>query len=570
MKIQKRFYFLILLFFAYSCANPVVPTGGAKDAVPPKIKNAFPQNLSKQVKPSKINIQLDEYFILDNPIQNITISPPIDRGLQFVVKGKNLLVKIPEGSLQDSTTYTINFGAAIKDNNEGNVQDSFKFVFSTGSFLDSSLLIGNIKDVFSNLSSEGYLVGLYPIPMDSLTEKPFYYTKTDKEGNFRLDNLKQGTYEVMAFKDENSNLTRDLMTENLAFLNDPLLINDSTLPISMLSFQEEQILQLTEYDTKQAGFFQFVFNQPVFNVNFSPIDTFDTFPLKDTFLFYNATKDTLRLYYADSKKSNGTFLLHANDTFSDTIKYFIKHPTQDSIRKYIAVLAVLSNLLNVSKKGISKLSSNSLLANINLGKMDYQRPVMVTLNRPISRFNLDKISMTEDTIVFNDMVSVDSLSPMRFLFHVKQGQSWKPDKSYKIMLNDSFFIDKLGNHNKPIQLFFSTTKPDDYGSISIKIDSLKIDKQYIMQFFTDKNKILQQETINNKTTNAFTYKKLLPGKYYVRLIIDENKNNQWDTGNYRQQLQPETVINFNEPVEIRAKWDNEISFILGGNRKKRP
>jgi len=123
--------------FCLSCAQVKMPTGGPRDEEPPKILATSPKNLSTNTKPEKITIQFDEYFQLDNPAQNITFSPPLDKTPEFIPKGKSLVIKMPKDTLEENTTYAVNFGAAIKDNNEGNIQDSFTYVFSTGPYIDS-------------------------------------------------------------------------------------------------------------------------------------------------------------------------------------------------------------------------------------------------------------------------------------------------------------------------------------------------------------------------------------------------------------------------------------------------
>jgi hypothetical protein len=251
--IGKLDHWATVFLLLFSCANPMTPTGGERDTTPPKIKTTSPANKSTYCKPEKITVEFDEYFILDNPSQNITISPPIEGDLKYVSKGKSLLIKFPKDSaLLENTTYTIRFGAAIKDNNEGNVQDSFSYVFSTGRYLDSLRFSGSVIQAETGAPEDGFLVGLYFSTNDSTPykKKPDYYAKTNKNGLFSLENLKPGTYRVFGIKDENYSYTKDLPNERIAFMKNEVSLNDSTPPIVLKSFPDESKLRITDIETK--------------------------------------------------------------------------------------------------------------------------------------------------------------------------------------------------------------------------------------------------------------------------------------------------------------------------------
>jgi hypothetical protein len=181
---------LVASIFLFACANIVPPSGGLKDNQKPQILSATPPNYSTLFTSNRITLALDEFYNLDNPAQQIIISPPVPQQPDYIISGKKLTIKF-NASLLANTTYNINFGNSIKDFNEGNVQDSFKYVFSTGSEIDSGMITGRVLNAADNIAQEGFSILLYKDLSDSVVfkNKPYYTGKTNKEGFFKITNL---------------------------------------------------------------------------------------------------------------------------------------------------------------------------------------------------------------------------------------------------------------------------------------------------------------------------------------------------------------------------------------------
>src|SRR5690606_33625264 len=134
--------------------------------------------------------------------------------------------------LQENTTYNINFGNSLQDNNEGNKLSYFQFVFSTGNYIDSLEISGKTKIPSAKKQPENLLVGLFKIDSaynDSvvLKEKPFYVSRTDSAGNFKLNYLHPGKYQMIAFDDEAQNMQFDLGKEKFGFIEQPVELNEN-------------------------------------------------------------------------------------------------------------------------------------------------------------------------------------------------------------------------------------------------------------------------------------------------------------------------------------------------------
>ena len=125
------------------------------------------------------------------------INPTVDYKLNTVT------VKLKD-TLEPNTTYSLNFGDAIKDFNEGNVLKGFTYTFSTGSYIDS-LEITRKSNTGRNRKNGHHLNRDAAYNADDsavVKERPRYITKLDGKGNFVFKNLPPKTFYLYALKDE--------------------------------------------------------------------------------------------------------------------------------------------------------------------------------------------------------------------------------------------------------------------------------------------------------------------------------------------------------------------------------
>jgi hypothetical protein len=223
-KLKKSIIYTVIavvFFLGGACAKMGSMSGGIKDVDPPVLLSSKPANYSVNFKSQKIELVFDEFIQLKNVNQELIISPPLPKKPDVRLKEKSIIIDL-KNDLRENTTYTLNFGKAIADNNEGNPLTNFEFVFSTGSYLDSLSVKGHIVNAFNlQPSKDPFIVGLYDQTEDSVPIKtiPVYVGKTDEKGRFRINNLKADTFKVFALKDLNYNLRFDLPTEEIAFLD---------------------------------------------------------------------------------------------------------------------------------------------------------------------------------------------------------------------------------------------------------------------------------------------------------------------------------------------------------------
>ena len=178
------FILFIALIFA-NCANRGTPQGGEKDVTPPTIEKSEPENFNINFDQKEIRIYFDEYIKIKDVQKQLIISPPMKTQPEITPLGnasKYISIKIFD-TLQPNTTYAFNFGNSISDNNEENPFPFYRYVFSTGNYIDSLSVNGQIFDALNRKPDTFVSVGLYEVDStfnDSIVykENPKYITNT--------------------------------------------------------------------------------------------------------------------------------------------------------------------------------------------------------------------------------------------------------------------------------------------------------------------------------------------------------------------------------------------------------
>ena len=189
------------IFFS-GCAQIGMPTGGVTDTLAPKLIRATPAVGSRSVTTNKITLEFDEYIDVNDLQQNLLISPLQNRNPSIVANPRSITLKFRD-SLLPNTTYSINFGNAVRDINENNVLKNLTYVFSTGSSLDSLTLNGNVTVAETGATDSTLLVLLYRNAVDSTvkSKKPSYIAKVNTDGSFKFNNLPAASFKIYALKD---------------------------------------------------------------------------------------------------------------------------------------------------------------------------------------------------------------------------------------------------------------------------------------------------------------------------------------------------------------------------------
>jgi hypothetical protein len=191
------------LFLTTGCANIIPPQGGLRDSLPPVILKVNPKDSATNFKENKINFYFDEYIDVQNVQENLIVSPVPVNPPVIEFKLREMTVKLKD-SLLPNTTYSIEFGNAIKDFTEGNILKNPRFVFSTGAYMDSLEIAGRLVMAETGKADSTMLVILHTTGNDSavVKSKPVYITRLDNKGRFVFKNLPAKKFYLYALKDE--------------------------------------------------------------------------------------------------------------------------------------------------------------------------------------------------------------------------------------------------------------------------------------------------------------------------------------------------------------------------------
>ena len=549
------------------CANVVSPSGGPKDTTPPIVLQSSPENQSTNFSEKEIHITFDEYVTLNNPNNNILISPPLENNPEYKLSGKSLIIKFKE-PLKPETTYSINFGEAIKDLHEGNIFKDYSFVFSTGENIDTLTLSGKLLQSVDHKPSADFFVMLYvdnndTVSVDSLpyVSKPYYLTKSDKEGNFKFSGLKDDEYLLFALKDGNYNLKFDLPNEEIAFIDSlvsPIdnlqltidndsIVNDSvkhdvkeSTTYTLYSFLEEDSIQrLLKKEVPEEGLLRFAFSYPAQNVKIEILETVpDSFAIFPT---YSANYDSILWYFTPNKDS---LLLTINyDTLiNDTTKISLKPRKTDNRRR---------------KKDVGTKSLN-IKSNINGGKLKPEQDLILSFKEPVTDVVMRDTSwyiVDKDTII-NDLhfVKIDS-----FGLKYRLNKTFETEKSYKIIIPDSVFYSFKGVTNDTTEFSFKVPALSEYGNVFVTIEKPNNVPQIIVELLDEKDKVQEKQIITENSEVSFKY--LSPKKYKLRATLDRDANGHWSPGDYGKKQLPEEVYYHKDVFDVKANWDFDLEEV---------
>jgi uncharacterized protein (DUF2141 family) len=542
---QKHLIFclglLLTAFLAQRCANAVAPTGGPKDTTPPVVVAAVPENQSTHFIGKKIEITFDEFITLENANQNVMISPPLKEKLDIKLKNKTVVVKFKE-NLVPNTTYTINFGSAIKDLHEGNPFKDYVYSFSTGDHIDTLSITGKVVDAETMKPIENVYVGLYAADRDNLdslpmTTAPNYISKTDKEGQFSLNGLADKSYRVFALKDANANLYFDLANEASAFHDMLVSPSDSTLkPITLRMFTEVDSTQvLLEKKLIEEGLLRFVFRHPAKDaVIMTPEMLPDTFNLVTT---HSAAYDTVWWYFTPNVKDSLWVQVKYDTVINDSSRYSLKFKDKKGRNKKPEPLKVKNNL-------------------IGRGALVHDDTLTLTFSEPIVRYAMrDSAVFKCDTLVFYDTLAFEPADEQGMKYRLVNPVA--ADVNYHIEIPDSVFFGIRNRTNEAIKLDFHVVNDDEYGNIYITVMPPKGMKQVVVQLTNESGKVVKEQVITKNSEVMFDY--LMPAKYKLRAILDADGNGKWSTGNYHRHTLPETIIDYINVLDLKAGWDIDLS-----------
>ena len=575
-QLKYIFGILISVLVLYSCANRGQgPQGGPKDEVPPRVVRASPADKSVNVSRSRVEIEFDENVNLKDIAKNVIISPPQRTNPEIRAYGKKVVVNFND-SLQENTTYSINFGDAVVDNNEGNILKDFVFSFATGSEIDTLQISGTLINAENLNPMKGILVGIHSDLTDSIfAERPFdRVTRSGDNGRFTVYNVKENRYRVYALND----LNRDNFYqkgEGAGFIDtvfttgieeymrqdtvwkDSLTVDTIHSVISIRYLPNDVVLKYFVDDTKRQYLAKSERTEPhklalyfnTLNEQLPEIRPLNVDWQNRTLLQQNVRLDTLTYWLTDSTLIN-------KDTITLEVKYlktdsvFKLQPETDTIH-FFQRRAARAQPTTGSRK---KLEFLPLTTNLS-SRFEVYNPVTISFNTPIKSYDISKIHLSQlvDTVlvpVNYDLLKKDSVG-MNFVINHK----WIPETTYQLLVDSAAFFSIYDQHNDNLKNELKIKSLDDYSSLKLFLD--KHDSTAVFQVVDKNDKVVRSAPAQPGGTHV---EYLEPGEYYVRMYLDRNGNGKWDTGSVLEKRQPEEVFYYSKKLTLIKNWEFEETW----------
>ena len=517
------------------CAGIKPPTGGKKDEIPPTLlsEKSTPLNKSTNYKSQIINLLFDELISIENIKKELIITP--NTGANYTAKiRKNALILTFDSLLENNTTYTLNFANSIVDITERNKAKNVKIVFSTGNELDSLYIKGNVKDLMTDKPIINAMILLYKAEDTlALKKNPFYFSKTDSSGNYSIENLRKGSYQIYALKEKDNNFKYSLREEKIGFLTKVAQVDSS---INELNFK------LMSYDNKDLEFVKTVSKKQYVDINFNKniLDYKLSFPegWKDK-IYHNIQGNSIKLYNATQ-----------TETDSIEINVFAKDSLLNELNINIKIKFV------IPKKKDKKAFKYSITPNPKYGIFANEEfKVNLKLSKPVAVLKTDSILM----ISGNDTSSIDKdLVKLTNNYNNLIINNLKTDSVVRIIFKRESIISVENDTLNTINLRYKIKQAENFGSIEGKVEVNH--NNFILQLLNEKYQV-EAEIKNSKN---FKFEYVIPGIKRLRVLIDENENGKWDKGSFINRIQAERVFLQKKTINVKANWEirNEILKLL--------
>ncbi len=572
---------------------------------------------SVNFKGNKVEITFDEIINLKDQQKKVIISPAPKTQPQIRTVGKKLTIEFRD-ELEENTTYVIDFSNAIEDNNESNQLDGYTFAFSTGDEIDTLAVSGIVLRACDLEPMQHIIVGLHSNLDDTaFTNVPLErVSRTNDRGKFTIRNLKPGSYHVFALSDVDGDY-RMARTEDIAFLDDIIVptTREYTSQDTVFTFDHRVDTVMTGTHTLylpndlllcmfNEGYRSHYIRQtsrPADNKlymlfgapNETPPQLEVLHPAQHAADWYrlqrNMENDSLFYWITDSAMIKADTITVAmtylrTDTadnleqVTDTIHFGYRKPNsqikeeEKKAKERESRAKRLTQLLEKQEKAAAQgkeLSEDELeeikelqrvdpneVPKLNMelaknGTIDVGDSIILKFDAPIASIDQNKIHLEvkRDTlwipIQSNALRQVDDCNPMRYWLPF----STLPDSTYRLTIDSAAVTSVYGLHNDALKKELKVRGLEEYANVYFKVNYTG---KAFVELLASGEKVVRTATVRN---GAFELLNVPPSTYYLRLIIDNNGNGKWNTGNYLNHLQPEEVYYYPKKMRLRANWD---------------
>ena len=582
--------FVACCLFSHSCANTTTPpSGGPKDTLPPVLLKVTPENGTTNfpLTDGKVTLLYNEYTVIKTAT-DILLSPPTKRRPIAKVKGKNIVVSLPD-TLREDQTYNIDFGQALADNNEGNPAPRMVFTFSTGDHIDSLYFTGSVLDSKTLSPVKNALVTAYTDLSDSacFNSLPNAIVKTDEWGFFAMRNLRDTVYQVFVFTDNDGNFKYNPDEDQVGFLDSlyhpTLMATDSTYElgtfdmkdstrcsaresmITLLMFKELQTVQYLQNSgrkTERQGFLKFSAG----DVQINSLE-FVGIPDSSVILQYNPTRDSIDFWINTDYRLDDSLLIRLNYMKTDSTG--VLSPAEENL----SLAVKTEESLSVQGKQQKNAPADTVFRLTVSAKDETVEQLGVTIDSdlPLLRVVQDSIRLVEtnpkgQTSAKTFSLQQDTLEIRRYI--IRPLEALIKGYDYELTLPQGTFFNLNHLPNALATAKFKIPQSEELSTLQINLTG--VDGRYIVELTDEKGSNVFR-TYHTETDGTLDFPYVKAGRYMIRISSDRNRNGISDTGNLLERRQPESVRYFEskpgdrileipESVEIEQNIDIKELF----------
>ena len=592
---KKLIYIFCMACVIVGCARMGQPDGGWFDDDPPVVIGSHPADQSTNVSDKKISIYFNEYIKLEDATNKVIVSPPQLEMPEIKAAGKRIVVELQD-TLKENTTYTIDFSDAISDNNEGNPLGNYTYSFSTGDQIDTMEVSGYVLDASNLEPVKGILVGLYDDLADSAfkTKPMLRVSRTDSRGYFVVKGVAPGTYRAYALKDADGNFSFNQKSEMIGFNHETYVPSSKPdiridtiwrdtlhidafrqtpythfLPddITLLAFtqiQTDRFLLKTERKEAEKFSMYFTYGHPelpvIKGLNFDADSAFvietqerqDTihYWLRDTTLI---NQDTLRMEVSYMMTDTLGNLVNQTDTIESLAKVPYAKRQRDLAKEIDKWKKEQDRRKKREEDYDSIYPAKPLQPNFKLSQqMDPDNKIEIEMPTPLQRIDTAAIHLYSmiDSAWYEAPFTFRPI-PYRLRFYEIQAE-WRPDTEYSLEIDSAAFEDIYGHVSESYKQGLKVKSLDEYSTLTMKITGVS-DSLPLRVRLLNKSDAVVKEVLAKDGVARFDH--VNPDKYYLSAFVDANDNGIWDTGDYDEDRQAESVYYYPREIECKEQWD---------------
>ena len=235
----------MILIIVTGCAEIGPPPGGEVDVNGPMLIASLPADGELEVAATdRITLQFDERVVRPEQSKALFVFPRPETEPKLKWDADRVTIFFDQ-SFRENQTYIVTVSTELKDLRGNRLRGTSTVAFSTGDKIDSGRVAGRIAK--GDKPTAGVVVALYPEQLwsDSVVYDsvyPSYVATTDKDGEFDLLYLPEGTFRLIGFLDQNSDERFNPYREEFAVV-------DRIVAIGRERELEDLNLGLTKLDT---------------------------------------------------------------------------------------------------------------------------------------------------------------------------------------------------------------------------------------------------------------------------------------------------------------------------------